>query len=541
MKSKYQSKIGSPQSRKTRLKPHHNSQKTDQESPDAKLEFLTRVSHEFRTPLTSIVGFSDLLDETHLSEKQRAYLQAITVSAKSLRNLINDLLDFSKIQSGQLQIDQSEFNLEKIFHDVIQISRFHGIAKSLKFIYYIDERIHFQLLGDPHRLQQILVNLVGNAVKFTKSGKIYVSAFLDSETDEGFRIYFSVRDTGIGITKEAQQTIFESFVQADTSTTRVYGGTGIGLPISNRLVELMGGEKISVESEVGLGSTFSFILPFKKGLAINSVDDLEELEFDSPQIKLKSADKSKEGAFKILIAEDIPLIVELLTEILSQEGYKVFAASDGAQAIEILKNEDCHLVLMDLYMPVMNGFEATKQIRALGIDIPIYALTASTGAELRKGCLAVGMDGILTKPIDVAQVKQILQEALQKPPAKKMNSQPSPRQMAPVDMNDMMQRFPNKEIFFRGLLRKFVDESPGRLKKLVQAVDHKDLEDIWSQAHSLKGVAASLNATHLQKLARDLEMMGKSKDLSTVFHIIDEIQEEFLRIDDYLLKFDVTK
>lgn len=354
----------------------------------AKQQFLSNMSHEIRTPMNAIIGFTKVVLRTELTAKQKEYLVAIKMSGDALIVLINDILDLAKVDAGKMTFELIPFKLELSIFAMLHLFETKIQEKNLKLDIKYDPTIPTVLLGDPVRLHQIILNLVSNAVKFTTKGSITVCVNLEKLTDDKVFVQFSVKDTGIGIRKDKLEQIFENFQQASSGTSRLYGGTGLGLAIVKQLVENQGG-KVRVESELTKGSTFSFTLGFLK------TDENVELELDIPESDLDTR------KLKVLVAEDIPLNQLLMKTILDDFGLEREIAANGRIAIEKLESEKFDIVLMDLQMPEMNGFEATEYIRTvLKSDIPIIALTADvTTVDLAK-CKAVGMNDYIAKPVD---------------------------------------------------------------------------------------------------------------------------------------------
>jgi len=365
-----------------------NARQIAEEAAKAKQQFLSNMSHEIRTPMNAIIGFTKVVLKTDLSEKQKEYITAIKTSGDALIVLINDILDLAKVNAGKMTFEKTPFRMEMSTVSMLQLFETKIQEKNLILIKEYDHKIPEVLIGDPIRLHQIILNLVSNAVKFTTKGKITVSVLMSHEDEENASVKFSVSDTGIGIAENKIATIFENFEQATSDTSRLYGGTGLGLAIVKQLVDQQGGA-IQVESKIDEGSTFSFTLTFQK---TNNVTESVN-EITNPETEIKN--------IKILVAEDMALNQLLMRTILEDFGFECDIAANGKIAIEKMELKTYDIILMDLQMPVMNGFEATEYIRnSLNSRIPIIALTADvTTVDLSK-CEAAGMNDYISKPVD---------------------------------------------------------------------------------------------------------------------------------------------
>ena len=381
-----------------------------------KSEFLANMSHEIRTPMNGIIGMTELALGTRTTPEQREYLDMVKSSADSLLSVINDILDFSKIEAGKLDIERVDFSLRNTLGEVTSMLRVRAQQKGLKFACHIPLELPDALIGDPSRLRQIVINLLGNALKFTAKGEVAVQVAMEAETADQAVFHFSVTDTGLGIPQEKQKLIFEAFTQSDSSTTREYGGTGLGLSISSRLVALMGGN-IWVESQPGEGSSFHFKLRF----GLQKFPASAQLPADRPGPA--HAPTPDQRRFKILLAEDNPVNQKVALRFLQKKGHTVVVAESGKKALEAWRKQTFDIILMDVQMPEMDGFEATARIReqekSTSKHIPIIALTAHAMVGDRERCLAAGMDDYVSKPIEAddlfAAIQRLLPAAAQAP------------------------------------------------------------------------------------------------------------------------------
>lgn len=371
------------------------SKKETDKASHSKSFFLAKMSHEIRTPLNGIIGTSMLLKESSLSPEQLDFMDIIETSANNLHDIVNNILDISKIEAGKIEPENNRFNLIEILNEVERLLSFNSREKKLEFTVEIAPGIPKFLVGDAFRLKQVLINLAGNAVKFTSEGSIKIIAEIASETDKAIELLISVIDTGIGIPREKQQHLFREYSQADPSISRKYGGSGLGLLISKMLTEMMGG-KIGVESEVDKGSRFWFRIPFEKAETPEPARLEKPPEEDTPG--------SKENKLKILLVEDNLINQKVAMMNLKLKGHQVEIAVNGKMAIEFFKHNQYDLILMDIQMPVMDGITATKEIRKLEKEqknsnkVKIIAITANAMKEDREKCLSSGMDGYITKP-----------------------------------------------------------------------------------------------------------------------------------------------
>ena len=366
----------------------------------AKSEFLTVISHEIRTPLNGIIGSAELLLDGSLTTEQRDLVMTVSTSGEMLLAIVNDVLDFANADAGRLDLESLVLEPAHLIRGVVEICRPSAQAKGLALTTEIDPSLPPTAIGDPGRISQVLANLVNNAVKFTSVGQINVGARAAGVSEDGLLLEVTVRDTGIGITPEVQRTLFEAFVQADSSTTRRYGGTGLGLAISRRLVEIMGGE-IDVTSEAGRGSTFRFTV--RLGLTPEAAAAARR---SRPPVEAPEPPPAPTGRARLLLVEDNAMNQRVVTLMTDRLGYDLDVVTDGRAAIEAVAGETRYdLILMDCHLPELDGFEATRLIRELDGErgqTPIVALTASAYASDRQKCLDAGMNDFLAKPITFA-------------------------------------------------------------------------------------------------------------------------------------------
>lgn len=381
------------------LEDYSEAKEKAEESTKLKEAFLANMSHEIRTPMNAIIGFSDILSKRNLGEQEKEYVRTIKSAGENLLTIINDILDISKIEAGMMTFEEHTFSVGELFESLNVMLMGKAKEKNLELVFSYDKNIPDVLLGDPTRLSQIIINLTGNAIKFTQTGKVTVHAKLlqqISDNTEGNRnndnvlLEFSVEDTGIGIPADKLENIFERFRQAESHTTRKYGGTGLGLSIAKQLVELQGGT-LAVKSEIKIGSVFTFSIPYKKSVEVLHPTEITGKKFNMQEL----------SSLNILLVEDNRLNVVLILSLFSEYKLKLQVAENGSVALEKMKENKFDIILMDMEMPVMNGYETATIIRKeLKNTIPIIAMTAHAMSGERERCLSLGMNDYISKPIN---------------------------------------------------------------------------------------------------------------------------------------------
>ncbi len=474
----------------------------------AKQQFLSNMSHEIRTPMNAIIGFTKVVLKTSLTDKQKEYLSAIKISGDALIVLINDILDLAKVDAGKMTFEQTPFKMALSISAMLHLFETKIQEKNLELVKEYDNRIPDVLIGDSVRLHQIILNLVSNAVKFTSKGKITVSVRLLKEDNEKATIEFAVSDTGIGIAEDKIANIFENFQQASSKTSRVYGGTGLGLAIVKQLVEPQGGT-ILVKSKIDEGSTFSFILSFLK--TNEKAEDDFEMETET---EIKN--------IKVLVAEDMALNQLLMKTLLDDFGFGRDIAANGKIAIEKLQTHPYDIILMDLQMPEMNGFEATEYIRnIMKSDIPIIALTADvTTVDLVK-CKAVGMNDYIAKPVDERILYSKIVGLVKRPSLPKNfkeqeNEVDLVKKVRCIDLAYLIHRTKSNPELMMEMIALYLEQTPPLVYAMKQSLQDKDWQSLYVAVH---------------KIIPSFMIMGISKDFENMAKKVQEYASTQLQTD----------
>jgi len=507
-----------------------------EDSVRSKQQFLSNMSHEIRTPMNAIIGFTKVLLKTKLSAKQKEYLTAIKISGDSLIVLINDILDLAKVDAGKMTFEETPFRLASSLSSMLHLFESKIQEKNLTLEVVYDSKIPEVLVGDPVRLHQIILNLVSNAIKFTAKGNIKVSVGLVSENEETATIEFAVMDTGIGIDAEKIETIFDNFQQASSSTARLYGGTGLGLAIVKQLVGKQNGT-IQVKSEVNKGSTFSFALTFLKSkIKPASLPEILSMDYEIKDIK-------------VLVVEDMPLNQLLMKTLLDDFGFEQDIADNGKIAIEKLKSQSYDIILMDLQMPEMNGFETTEHIRnTLKSQIPIIALSADvTTADVAK-CKAVGMDDYIAKPVDERILYSKIIGLVKKTKYNKQredgkNESIQLEKLKYINLDYLVKRTKANPVLMMQMIAIYLEQTPPLVLAMKQSLHDEDWELLEAAVHKI------IPSFLIMGINEDFEMMARkvheyaiSREQTEIMHDLvlqiemvcisacSELEEELKRI-----------
>ncbi|MBT1703454.1 ATP-binding protein [Chryseosolibacter indicus] len=473
----------------------------------AKEQFLANISHEIRTPINGIAGMASLLSQNPSEEERETYLNAIKHSAENLKVIINDILDLAAIESGKLKFETIAFNLKDLLPSLVGTFTYQAKEKKLSLDFSVDEKLNRILLGDPVRLNQVLINLISNAVKFTHSGSINITCNVERIQKDTCWVRIEVADTGVGIPEEKLNTIFESFSQADASVTRKYGGSGLGLTIVKQLVELQDG-KITVRSEESKGSTFIVLIPYTIGKARSLPKIVNNTKFQHDEALVKQ--------LNVLLVEDNDINRLYAKSILKNWNCHTDIAENGLVAIEKVKNNYYDVVLMDIQMPVMDGYEATKAIRLMsGVmkDVPIIAITANATKKDIEMCLSVGMNDYLPKPFTPDDLQRKIFEDLKITPKQiNISDQNIKVESVGYDFTYLKSVSDNNEEFIKEMIQTFIQTVPAVLDEMTTSSTAKDWEKLSKLAHQIKPSLALMGMTDLRAKVVYIELNGKSKE-----------------------------
>lgn len=487
----------------------------------AKEQFLANISHEIRTPINGIAGMAALLSQNPTKDEQKTYLNAIKSAADNLKVIINDILDLASIESGKLKFEKIGFNLNDLLYSLIETFGVQASEKGIKLSYSLAREANKVFIGDPVRLNQILINLISNAIKFTHTGYIQVSVKVEKVKGKVYVLRFDISDTGIGIPQSKLQTIFESFSQADASVTRKYGGTGLGLTIVKQLVELQNGT-INVVSQENEGSTFSFTIEYQLG----KIEFFDETKLYKP----KNNNQLKNAS--VLLVEDNDINRLYASSILKMWGCHFETAENGVVALEKIRNNSFDIILMDIQMPVMDGFETTKAIRQGDPKynkVPIIALTANATQKDFENCISAGMNDCITKPFTQEDLFQALTKYLGKKLTVKKKSAPDgtpTTEISMVDLSYLRKVSNNNEQFIKEIVSAFLESMPATVSDIKTQLVKKDWDQLSRVVHKIKPTITLMGIHHLKDKIILLEKETKNgQNEDTIRELAGEVSK----------------
>ena len=502
-----------------------------EQSTKSKEVFLANMSHEIRTPMNAILGMSNQLAKTPLTKKQLFYLDAINGASENLLVIINDILDLSKIEAGKLSLEKIAFEPRAVIKRAIQALSHKAEEKGLALTNSIsDERLSGVMMGDPYRLNQVLLNIISNAVKFTEKGGVDIKLDVINDASQSQTIQVSVKDTGIGMDEKFRKSLFEKFSQEDASVTRQYGGTGLGMSISRQLIELMDGE-INAESEKGFGTTVSFVITMLKGK-----------EEDLPSKEIFVADDNMLSGKKILVVDDNEMNRLLATTILTNYGAETIEAGNGQESVDYLLANTVDLVLMDIQMPVMNGFDAAKYIRTnISKDLPMIALTANAIKGDNEKCIEAGLNNYLAKPFKEEDLMKMIAVML------KMNDSHNTKKKVEVvteepervyyDISEIKTISRGNEEFINKMLKMFVEQIPVFVAEMMEKLEAGELITVGEIAHRIKPTIDNMGIISSKTIIRELEKMGKAnEDNGTMATLIKKVEADVAKAVEAIKK-----
>lgn len=521
----------------------------------AKSDFLAMISHEIRTPMNGVIGLTELLLDTKLKAKQKHYSSLILTSARNLLTLINSLLDFSKIEAEMMELDIAVFNLKQLVSELMTLYNVASEHKNVEVFAEIDPRVADTYLGDSYRIRQILVNLLGNGIKFTDKGSVILRIkYVESADKSKDLLRFEVCDTGPGIPSDKLDRLFKPFTQVDASSTRRHSGTGLGLSICQKLVELMKG-KIGVSSEIGKGSIFWFSIPLQPGEG--SMEKEKSGSITGKDIHIVRSEPLPEeenlsaSAPFVMVVDDDETNRFVLQTVLLKAGAEVIVARNGEDAIEQFRNNEPDLIFMDCQMPVLDGFEASKKIHAIAKELQrkkpsIIALTADATQSTKQHCKEVGMDDYLTKPLEFGKLQSTLDNWLPGSGLQIVSHRQAIEVAEGADYHDdkdfigeqidpqALVRLKQNMGDITPVIRVFLNSLPIRLEELNNAIHHDDHESIRRVAHTLKGSSSQFGARYLSSLCFHAENMAKKGHLETIDAVYEKICTASEAIADFL-------